>query len=236
MLLLGLAIAPGIAIVLFIYFKDSYDKEPWRYLLASFFLGALSVIPPLLFQIVVPEKFDGLFAEKSWSYYAFQAFAMVAFSEELSKFIMVRYFAFRKPAFNEPFDGIVYSVIVSMGFATVENIGYVMQHGFATAILRMFLSVPAHASFGVIMGFHIGLAKFSTQPLQHFFKGLLLAILFHGCYDYFLFLLESKEVTRYVSEGLLVLGALLSYFIAIRVSLRSIREGRRLKETHLQID
>jgi RsiW-degrading membrane proteinase PrsW (M82 family) len=63
--------------------------------------------------------------------------------------------------FNEPFDGIVYAVIVSMGFATIENIIYVFQYGFATGILRLFTAVPAHAAFGILMGYFLGKAKFT---------------------------------------------------------------------------
>jgi RsiW-degrading membrane proteinase PrsW (M82 family) len=89
----------------------------------------------------------------------------VALSEELSKFLVVRYFCYPQKRFDEPLDGIVYSVMVSMGFATIENVNYVFTHGYSTAFVRMFLSVPAHATFGVVMGYFIGKAKLTIIVL-----------------------------------------------------------------------
>ncbi|MFM9910348.1 MAG: PrsW family intramembrane metalloprotease [Chitinophagaceae bacterium] len=231
MYLIALAIAPGVAIMFYMYSKDKYDREPFKNLFISFLLGILSTIPAIIIQKFFQPQLAFFFQTKSISYYALFAYAVVGFGEELSKFIMVRYYAYRKQAFNEPFDGIIYSVMVSMGFATLENIGYVSDGGYATALLRMFLSVPAHASFGVLMGYHIGLAKFDAHnSATHLWKGLLLAAFFHGSFDFFLFLQESTEVTQYVSTALLFAGALVSYWIAIRLSLRSIRQHQDLSK------
>ena len=82
---------------------------------------------------------------------------MVALTEE-AKFIALRYYAFRNKNFNEPFDGIIYAVYISMGFAFV-NILYVSQGGMQVAILRTFTAVPAHAMFAVMMGYYAGLAS-----------------------------------------------------------------------------
>ena len=55
------------------------------------------------------------------------AFFIVAFIEEFSKYVIVRYYNQPKKGFNEPFDGIIYAVMVSMGFAAVENIMCVLK-------------------------------------------------------------------------------------------------------------
>jgi len=233
MTLLLLAIAPGFAICLFIYLKDKYNREPLKNLITSFLLGVVSAIPAVMIEIGGTKLVD-YWVEGSvpvFVHILLQAFIVVALTEEGCKYFMLKKYAFGKKVFDEPFDGIVYSVFVSMGFATIENIGYVMQHGVGTGILRMFLSVPAHGSFGVLMGYYIGLAKFDTaQQNKLLLKGLLMATLFHGLFDAFLFLAENKTVTQVVSGGLLVLGALGSYFIAIRLSLRSIRLHRNLSQ------
>lgn len=222
--LLALALAPGIAIIFYIYSKDKYDREPFRNLFISFLLGVLSTLPAIVVQTLAGPWLERAFNTSSITYYIVFAFGLVGFSEEGSKFIMLRAYAYRQRAFNEPFDGIIYSVMVSMGFATLENIGYVLQHGYATGLLRMFLSVPAHAAFGVLMGYHTGLAKFDPQnAFRHKATGLLLAILFHGAFDFFLFLQGNPGVTKHVSASLLVVGSLITYWIAIRISLRSIR-------------
>ncbi len=229
MLLLALSIAPGLAIILYIYRMDSYDKEPKRYLLGSFLLGMLSTLPAIAIQLACKKIFGDTNAFSSVPFYAFWAFIIVAGSEEGSKFLMVKLYAYPKKFFDEPFDGIVYSVMVAMGFATLENIGYVQQHGFGTAVMRMFLSVPAHATFGTAMGYYIGLAKFNKEKSAFYMiAGLLLAMFFHGAFDFFLLLQGSVIVGAYVSNGLLFAGAIVSYYFAVRFSLRSIRLHREL--------
>ncbi|HTL10351.1 MAG TPA: PrsW family glutamic-type intramembrane protease [Chitinophagaceae bacterium] len=229
MFLLALSIAPGLAIILYVYRKDSYDREPRRYLLASFFWGMVSVLPALALETAGKFFFGDMGRTSAISFYAFYAWVVVAASEEASKFAIVKWYAYPKKYFDEPFDGIMYSVMVAMGFATVENISYVQQGGFSTAILRMFLSVPAHAAFGIIMGYYIGLAKFNKEKsFFYLVTGLLLSIFFHGAFDFFLFLQDSNVVREYVSEGLLFCGALASFYLAVRLSLRSIRLHREL--------
>lgn len=229
MLLLALSIAPGLAIILYIYRQDSYDKEPKRYLLVSFLLGMLSIIPAFILEMGGKYFFGDMGRSSPVLFYAFFAFVVVAASEELSKFAMVKWYAYPKKSFDEPFDGIVYSVLVAMGFATVENIMYVQRSGLGTALIRMFLSVPAHAAFGVIMGYYIGLAKFNKErSFGYLVIGLFLAIFFHGAFDLFLFLQDSIRVKQYVGDGLLFLGAIVSFYFAIRLSRRSIRLHREL--------
>lgn len=229
--LLALSLAPGIAIVFYIYSKDKYDREPFENLFISFLLGVVCTVPASLIQRALQPELDILLPRFSIRYYLAWAFLLVAFSEEGCKYLVLRLYSYRQKAFNEPFDGIVYSVMVSMGFATLENVLYVFQHGFATGLLRMFLSVPAHACFGVLMGYHAGLAKFDPAKASlHLWKGVVLAALFHGSFDFFLFLQDNPNVTRYVSQSLLVAAALISYWIAIRLSLRSIRQHQALSK------
>ncbi|MEO6916733.1 MAG: GNAT family N-acetyltransferase [Chitinophagaceae bacterium] len=222
MILLALAIAPAIAIIMYILAKDKYNREPFKNLLISFLLGGVSTIPAIIIQVA----FEGLSREflpkDSMLYYAFFAFVVVAMSEEGSKLFMLRYYAFPKPAFDEPLDGIIYGVLVAMGFATVENIMYVFQNGVGTAITRAFLSVPAHAAFGVMMGYYVGLAKFDHQNMRALIrKGLFMAVLFHGSFDFFLFL-QAAQIDTFLPSGLLTFGSLASLYFAIRFSRRSI--------------
>ena len=121
--------------------------------------------------------------------------------------------------------------MVSMGFATIENINYVFTHGYSTAFVRMFLSVPAHATFGVVMGYFIGKAKFdSANSFKYLFIGLLVAVLFHGTFDFFIFLQANEAIKAYVSDGLLFAGAVVSYIIAIFLSRKQIRLHRQISK------
>ncbi len=232
MVLLSLAIAPGLAICLFIYFKDKYNREPLGYLIRCFLLGMLSAMIALFVEGFGERLLGRIITPGSLLYIIVFSFCVVALAEEGSKFFMLKRYAFSTSKFDEPFDGIVYSVMIGMGFATLENIGYVYEYGMSTALLRMFLSVPAHACFAVLMGYYAGIAKFSRHEVQTGFlsRGLLLAIFFHGMFDCFLFLTDSDEVNKYISDGLLILGAFVSYFIAIRLSLKAIRLQRDLSQ------
>lgn len=222
--LLALAVAPGFAIVFYIYWKDKYDREPLKNLFICFFLGMLGIIPALLIQKQLQPALEYYFPHNSLTYFSIFAFIVVSLSEELVKFVMLRFYAYPAKCFDEPFDGITYSVMVGMGFATLENIMYVFNYGFTTGVLRMFMSVPSHATFAVLMGYYIGLAKFDKKnSAKHMLRGLFLATFFHGVYDFFLFLQDSPQVTRYVSNSLLIGGAIVSYAIAIIISIRSIR-------------
>ena len=148
----------------------------------------------------------------------------VATVEEVCKFIMLRYYAYRKPEFDEPFDGIVYAVMVGMGFATLENIFYVSQFGMVTGIFRMFFAVPAHATFAILMGYFMGKAKFSVgREKKLMWAGLFWAILFHGSYDFFLFLQENKMVVKTLPSFLLTMGAIVSLIIGIILSNKAIK-------------
>lgn len=227
MLLLAVAIAPGIAICLFIYSLNKYKKEPPAHLVIAFVLGMFSTLPAFLVQSLSGDVRDDPSRHSILSY-IWYAFVIVALSEEGGKFLLLRLYAYPKKTFTEPFDGVIYAVMIGMGFATVENIEYVWQFGWSTGVTRFFLAVPAHASFAVLMGYNVGMAKSRRQTDQGqsvwlMLKGLLIAVLFHGSFDFFVFLQQNQAATAYFSTGLLSFGAFASFYIAMRLALRSIR-------------
>ncbi|MBL7702156.1 MAG: PrsW family intramembrane metalloprotease [Ferruginibacter sp.] len=221
--LLALAIAPGIAICLFIYFKDKYNREPLGLLIGSFLMGILSILPAIIIQIALTKPIERIMGE-GVLYTAVFSYLIVALSEEGSKFLGVRLLPYRRKAFDDPFDGIIYSVMVSMGFATLENVMYVLQHGVGTGILRMFLSVPAHATFGVLMGYHIGLAKFVPARKQvYMFLAIFWPVVFHGTFDFFLFVGNT---------WMHFAGAVISFIVAVKLSLKLIRRKQDMSQEH----
>jgi len=236
--LLALAVAPGAAITIYIYSRDKYDREPLKPLLISFLLGMVATAPAILIQTLLKPVLFVRFPDFDITYYFLLAFILVACSEEGSKYVMLRLYAYRNPAFNEPFDGIIYSVMISMGFATLENIDYVLNYGFTTALIRMFVSVPSHAAFAVLIGYHVGLAKFDApHAIKHIVKGFLLAVFFHGAFDFFLLLQGSTQVKKYVSNWPLITCALIAWVIAIGMSVKSIRLHEELsRRQHIKND
>jgi len=210
--LIALAIAPGLAIGIYIYWKDKWEKEPLHWLLFAFILGVLSVIPTLLLSVLAHFLGSKPQSENLWISFL-SCVVGIGMVEEFCKFIFVRWFIFPKRVFNEPFDGITYCVMSAMGFATLENIMYVTEHGIATGIMRAFLSVPAHATWGILLGYALGIKKMNPAvPLL--IPALFLASLLHGLFDFFLF----------QGWGMLtLLGAFGTFAISIYLSIKAIR-------------
>lgn len=211
-ILAALAAAPGLAISIYIYWKDKYEREPARLLIKAFILGVASTVPAVLLSLA--GRMAGIDPGSSsilWS--LFSCVVGIGLVEEFSKYFFLRKYLYPNYAFNEPFDGITYSVLVSMGFATLENFLYVFQYGYETAIVRMFLSVPAHAVFGVIIGYYLGLQKHYGKAGLGIF-GLTVASVLHGLFDFFLY---NEHVFGSIS------GALLSFVLGLWFSHRAIR-------------
>jgi protease PrsW len=181
-MILLLAVLPPILIAYYIYKKDKYDVEPKKLIIKSFLFGCLAIIPAIFLEIFAEGIFTNLFL------FVFFGIALV---EEGVKYFFLKKYLFNKTDFNEPMDGIVYAVMISLGFATVENIAYVFNNEgeeFFTAVIRMFTAIPLHAVCGVLLGYFVGLAKFSDNSKPLLYKGLFIATLVHGLYNYFIFL------------------------------------------------
>lgn len=206
-----LSIVPGLLILVYIYQKDKYEKEPYQYVVYCFLLGIISCIPAILGTLLV-EYFMGVnnpIASLDLKVIAIYAFIAVAMSEECAKYIFLRLYIYRQEEFDEPMDGIVYAVSLGMGFAIVENLLYVWDGGWQVALVRMFTAVPSHAIFGIILGYYMGLAKFEPQKNKAFLlhlKGLLGAVFIHGLYDLFLFQNNYAFLAIFASI-ILIIGA-----------------------------
>jgi RsiW-degrading membrane proteinase PrsW (M82 family) len=183
--ILSAGIAPGLALLSFFYLKDEYEAEPIPYVLRTFIYGALLVLPIMFIQHVL--QVENLIKSEF-----FDAFISSGMFEELFKWLLLYYVIYRNVEFDEPFDGIVYGASVSLGFATTENIFYLVSHGVEHAVSRALLPVSSHALFGVIMGFYLSKAKF-TEGLKvtGVIVALILPTLLHGFYDYILISQEN---------------------------------------------
>lgn len=219
-LLVALAIAPCLAIILFTYYRDKYEKEPKWLLFVSFLLGVLSIVPAFFLELFL---WDLEFIDNS----AFlKATIGTGYVEELCKLFFILLLPYWRKAFNEPLDGIIYAMMVSMGFATTENIMYVVKGGWGVGVLRVFTAVPAHAMFAVVMGYFIGMAKFRHKhTFILIFLGFFLAGLFHGLYDYFLM---ERNVPG------IWLGAFVSLIIGAILSIRAINTHRKQSKLQAQ--
>jgi len=218
--LLLLAVAPAALLLKYVLVRDKYKREPIRLIAITFLLGALGIIPATILELLL--GFNNILAT---------TFLSVAVIEETMKYLAVRAKAYNSSDFNEVMDGVVYGVAAGLGFATLENIFYIMGFGtIATALIRAFLSVPSHAAYGGIMGFYLGMAKTfrSTSKRNErrlILTGLAIAIILHGIYDTITFTLEGLLGLA----GLLIMTAIswiiLSRLIKKALSLSHIRSG-----------
>jgi RsiW-degrading membrane proteinase PrsW (M82 family) len=164
---------------------DKYEAEPKLPLALCFLLGIIIVFPAIKLEEFALTY--GLSDYETLFDTFLYAIIGVALIEEGIKFLVLRAYPYRMSFFNEPMDGIVFSVMIAMGFATFENIIYADRFGLETTLIRAFTAVPAHATFAIIMGYYTGLAKFNQEKRISFPAiGLGLAILVHGIYDFFL--------------------------------------------------
>ncbi|HWR60921.1 MAG TPA: PrsW family glutamic-type intramembrane protease [Clostridia bacterium] len=185
MLLLAAALAPSAALIYYFYTRDKYEKEPRLVLLKSFLMGGGLVIPVLFVEMILDifNVSDNYILSAGYT-----AFIVAGLVEEAFKFLFFFLYIWKNREFNEMYDGIVYSVFISMGFATVENLAYVLSTGMSTAAVRAVTAVPAHALFAVAMGYYLGIAKFAGPRYRQKYlrRGFIIPVMLHGIYDFIL--------------------------------------------------
>ena len=188
--LIASAVIPAVFLMVRVYRSDRLEKESSRQLWHLVRGGILSALLALVEERVLSWGLDAVVEQNTVLYNVILYFVIVAVSEESSKYIFLKRSSWRSPEFNCQYDGVVYAVFTSLGFALWENISYVMSYGFSTALVRAVTAIPGHACFGVFMGVFYGMAK----KLEHRRKNkasvicrccaILLPALLHGTYDY----------------------------------------------------
>lgn len=191
MILPSLAIAPVIIILFYLYIKDKYEKEPKSFILKLLFFGALTVIPAGILEAIIG------FETESSSIIPLFLYTLlgVGLIEEGVKFFVLKPASWRSPHFNQYFDGILYSVAVSLGFALIENIFYVCSSGIGVGILRAFTAVPLHTVCAIYMGYFLSKSKFDQQsnPTSCLIAAVLIPSAIHGIYDFLCMSSESQN-------------------------------------------
>ncbi len=203
---IAIAILPAALLLIYIYFQDKYEKEPIGLLLLIFGLGILSCAPAMLFEwlfeMAINVTFGGLGTIPYWAVYAFFGVGIV---EEFVKFIAAYLPTWRNKHFNYKFDGVVYCVFASMGFAALENVLYLVSYNLNSflfvntqetieyGIQRGLLAIPAHGMCAIFMGYYYGNAKYlksygdRSGARKSLFRGFVIASGLHAFYDFCLF-------------------------------------------------
>ena len=217
LLLLLISVAPAALLMLYIYHQDKYQKEPFKSLLKAFFGGMLAVAFTLS-AVQIIEFTIGLIPYLNETVF-YDSFITAGIPEELSKFAVFMIFIWNDKNFDEYFDGIVYASFISLGFATIENIMYVLPGGLGVGIMRALLSVPGHFFFGIIMGYFLSMAKFNRSKRGlYIFLGILFAVLAHGMFDWLLMFSErAGEVLSIIVYQLFIGGDILLWRLGLRL-------------------
>ena len=164
------AIIPAVVLLIKVYKADRLEKEPVSLILSLVFFGVLSTAIAMVLEQVGTAVLGNYLPEGSVAYNAVLYFGIVAFSEEGAKYLLLKKRTWWDINFNCQFDGVVYGVSVSLGFALWENLGYVAMYGFGTALVRAVTAVPGHACFGVFRGDHAENEQRDQKPRRFLFQ------------------------------------------------------------------
>lgn len=188
-LLLCAALFPPYILIEIVYKMDRVEHEPQPLLIRLFVCGVLCALPVMVLELWGQDVADK-FQNNRLLYLFLSYFVIPGFIEEGMKYSVLRGLTWRNPAFNYKFDAVVYAVFASLGFAAIENVLYVFDYGIGTAVTRALMAIPAHATFGVIIGAGYAHAKAldkAGHPQEAKARGTrawFLAAVAHGAYDF----------------------------------------------------
>lgn len=221
-LLILAAVIPAIILMIVVYKFDKLEKEKPSMLLKMAIFGVLSVNIAILLERIGETVLCLFFSPEDKIYDVLLYFLVVGLSEEFAKYFLLHTGSWHNKEFNCQFDGVVYSVFVSLGFALWENISYVLHYGFGTALLRAVTAVPGHACFGVFMGIFYGLARGYRARGKHKAKNVcklmawLVPAAIHGAYDYVATV--DSQSGDWIFTGFVLVMFAVSLLLVIRMS------------------
>lgn len=211
------AVLPAIFLLRYIYREDKIEKEPRPLLISLLFWGVAAALVSIALEYLGQNILSSLIDKTTQTYTIVFAFLVVAVVEEGTKFIFLKRRTWRDPNFNYRFDGIVYAVFVSLGFAAFENIQYVFGYGLSVALSRALLAIPGHMGFAVFMGLFYGHAKRCESSgnkkgkTANLWAGYFAAVLLHGFYD------SCAMIGNVLSTVLFVAFVVIMYIVVIRL-------------------
>ena len=218
-----ITILPSLLIVAFFVKSDRFP-EPTSQIIKIFMFGVFLCIPAFL----INTELSYIYANTDIDEALISSFLSAAPVEEVLKFTVLYSLVYKMKDFNEPIDGIVYGVTVSLGFATLENIYYVyfLSDYFGTtsqslAILRSFSAIPAHGIFGATMGYFFMKYAFIKKE-NNLALCMIVPILLHGAYNYFAY--------NFFIIALLIV--IISWIVLIRAFSRLKKSQRRKRKEY----
>ncbi len=211
------AVLPAVFLMRYIYRQDKIEKEPPALLFSLALRGVSAALVSIVLEYLGINILSSLLDRSSPAYAVILAFLVVAVVEEGTKFFFLKRRTWHDPNFNYRFDGVVYAVFVSLGFAAFENIRYVLGYGLNVAVPRAILAIPGHMGFAVFMGLFYGRAKLCEDygneagKAANLRAGYLSAVVLHGFYD------SCALIGNVLSTVVFVAFVLIMYIVVIRL-------------------
>lgn len=222
------AIAPAIVLLVYIWWRDKYQREPFGQIVKGFCYGVLSALLAVLLESLLMMTGMVTASAETFGQALVNAFVGAAMPEELAKLLFLWLLLRRNKYFDERFDGIVYAVCVGLGFAATENIVYLFSHlntWETVAVQRAIFAVPGHFFFAVAMGYFYSMIYFGDMDWKKASLIFWVPVLLHGTYDGLLFV---------ANLGTMLSGAMLMAFYYFCYKLMGY--GRRNIAEHLERD
>ncbi len=209
-----LAFSPGLFWLWLIYTRDRYRPEPRELVIRTFLLGAAVSLPVILIEFVLYPGSISLLLTKpdNIAAVAYVSFIVAGLTEEIGKYCVVRYTIYNSPYFDEPMDGIVYASAAALGFASLENVGYILTYGWEVVLARGPFSTLAHVLFSGMWGYLLGSQKLKQGSGHRLvLAGLTGSIVLHGAFDFFILAQRGYEplaLLLFLASGILFLSLL----------------------------
>lgn len=214
-LVLFLSLLPCGIWLTYFYTRSIYKRPPLRLIALTFLFGGVATAAAFPVSIFGQALVGALLPDTFWSH-TLALFLVVGPVEELAKLLAVRLYAYRRPEFDEPLDGVIYSTTAALGFAAVENVIYLAQTSALLVLLRGPVSNPGHALFSSLWGLSLSRAKVAPNIAHRRFwiiaRGWLVASALHGLFDTLLLASERLGVALFY----VLVGAMIALFFWVR--------------------
>ncbi len=233
--ILVIAFAPGVFWLWMVYRRDRYRPEPRALVVRTFIWGMVVSIPVAVLEfglifIVDPGVIDFPEVDQlSLGTAAYMSFIVAGVTEELGKYLVVRRTVYRSPYFDEPMDGLIYASASALGFASLENVGYLLTYGWELILLRGPISTLAHVLFSAMWGYPLGVSKVRQKRMRAWtLLGLLCSMAAHGLFNFLIF--TQSAYSLLVIPLFLGVGAVFFFMLRRATRLSPFREmvGQRL--------
>jgi RsiW-degrading membrane proteinase PrsW (M82 family) len=210
---------------LFYYLKKDLHPESKKMVLKIFLWGTLSALPVYFTQVALKNLFASFALPLLFANIIYW-FLVIAFTEEIFKYLVVKFGALNSPSLDEPVDIMIYMIVSALGFAAIENIFYIISSAInmsldQTITIAVFISITRfigatllHTLCSASLGYFIALSFFKTKDrLILFIFGLTLAVVLHGFYNFSIIRIKGPLIIELSIAFMVAFNALLSAFV-----------------------